>query len=339
MAILYVVWGSTYLGIAVAVETIPPFLMAGARFFLAGLIMLVLAAVLARGRLDLPSRRAFLDSAIVGTLLLAGGMGMVAWGQQTVASGIAALLVATLPLWIAILGRVFLKQALPRLAVVGILIGFVGIVVLVGPVGGADEQLDTLGVLALLVSPLSWSIGSLYAANRAKLPKDPFVGVGLQMLAGSIALGLMGLLAGETARLDVGAISTESWVAFVYLTLIGSVIGFTTYGLLLRHAPLPLVATYAYVNPVVAVFLGAVVLNEPLTPRTLVAGGIIIFAVALIITTRNRLSTPARGAVPSAPKQTAPPVGPQPREATIPTSAAGGRLQGGMPVRGTRLDP
>jgi drug/metabolite transporter (DMT)-like permease len=300
MIILYVVWGSTYLGIAIAVETIPPFVMAGFRFLVAGLIMIGLAAILARGRFERPSRRAILDSAIVGTLLLAGGMGMVAWGQQTVASGIAALLVATLPLWIAILGRVFLRQPLPRLAAAGIVVGFVGIVVLVGPVGGADDRLDPAGVLALLVSPLSWSIGSLYAANRARLPRDPFLGVGIQMLAGSIVLGAMGVASGELARLDVGAISTESWLAFVYLVLIGSVVGFTTYGLLLRHAPLPLVATYAYVNPVVAVFLGWIVLGESVTARTIVAGGIIIFAVALIITTRNRMSRPDR-AVPTTP--------------------------------------
>jgi drug/metabolite transporter (DMT)-like permease len=293
LAILYVVWGSTYLGIAVAVETIPPFLMAAARFALAGSILLIWTAFRDRGALVRPTRRELVDSSIIGALLLGGGMGMVAWGEQTIPSGIAALLVALMPVWIAVLGRVALGERLPRLAGVGVVVGFVGVAILVGPTAlGTTGALDPAGILALLISPIAWSSGSLYASHRARLPARPLVATGLQMLAGSEVLVALSLGSGEPGRFDPAAVSLGSAAAFAYLTVIGSILAFTTYGWMLRVAPLPLVATYAYVNPVVAVILGALILREPVDPRTILAGGAIVAAVALIVTARSRMARP-----------------------------------------------
>lgn len=308
LLILYVVWGSTYLGIAVAVQTIPPFVMASGRFFVAGLILLAWSIAREGRAFVTPTPREWRDSAIVGALLLGGGMGMVAFGEQTVPSGITALLIAMMPVWVAILGRIFLGQRLPRLAVVGIVVGFAGVAILIGPsaVGGAGA-LDPLGLVAIVISPIAWSSGSLFASHRAVLPKRPLVATGVQMLLGGLVLAAMGALSGEFAVLDIGAISRESIVALLYLTIVGSLVAFTVYGWLMRVAPLPLVATYAYVNPVVAVILGALILSEPIDPRTLAAGAVIIFAVALIVTARGRMRTPraAAAAEPAAPTATA----------------------------------
>lgn len=295
LLVLYVVWGSTYLGIRIAVETIPPFLMASSRFLTAG-VALFAWSLLREGRaFTWPSRREWRDNFIVGALLLGGGMGAVAWGEQTVPSGIAALLIALMPVWVAVLGRIFLGERLPRLAVAGIVVGLVGVAILVG---GPDpgSQLDPAGVLALIISPICWSAGSLYAANRVPSSTRPLVATAMQMLCGSAVLGLAAIVAGEPGRFRVDLISTGSIVALVYLTVVGSLLAFTTYVWLLRVAPLPLIATYAYVNPVVAVVLGAIVLGETLTPTKLLAGGVIVFAVALIITARGRMRRPTVGA-------------------------------------------
>lgn len=299
IAILYVVWGSTYLGIRIAVETIPPFLLAGARFGLAGLVILGVALLRRRGRIPFPTRREWRDMTIIGAALMAGGMGLVALGEQTVPSGIAALLIAMMPLWVAVLGRIFFGERLPRIAIAGVAIGLVGVGILVGPSASAAETFDPGGILALLISPISWSIGSLYSSHRAQLPKDPLVATGGQMLAGSAILIVLAGARGEYAGFRPDAVSPESLAAFVYLTAIGSLVAFTAYVWLLRVAPLPLIATYAYVNPIVAVVLGAIVLQEPITPRTLVAGAVIIFAVALIITARGRLMSAARRRAPA----------------------------------------
>lgn len=293
LLVLYVVWGSTYLAIAVAVETIPPFLMAATRFGLAGGVLLAWSIAREGRSFAWPSRQEWIDSAIVGGLLLGGGMGFVAWGEQTIPSGIAALLIATMPLWIAILGRLFLGQRLPRVAAIGIAVGFAGVAVLVGPTAlGTSGALDPAGLVVVLLSPLSWSIGSLYASHRARLPGRPLVASAAQMLTGAVVLTIMALATGEPARLDVGAISARSIGAFLYLAIIGSLLAFTVFGWMLRKAPLPLVTTYAYVNPIVAVILGALLLQEPIDARTVIAGAIIVVAVALIVTTRGRMAAP-----------------------------------------------
>jgi drug/metabolite transporter (DMT)-like permease len=294
LLVLYFVWGSTYLGIAIAVDTIPPFLMAAARFGLAGTVLLVWSLLRARGSFVAPSRREWRDSIIVGTLLLGGGMGMVAYGEQTVPSGITALLVAMMPVWVAIFGRSFLGESLPRLAAVGIVVGFLGVAILAAPsVVGGTGALDPVGLVAIIISPIAWSLGSLYASHRATLPRQPLVATGVQMVSGGVVLAIMGGLTGDFGRFDPGAISGESIAAFGYLTVIGSLLAFTAYGWLLRVAPLPMIATYAYVNPVVAVILGAFVRHEPIDPRTLVAGAVIVAAVALIVTSRGRMVAPA----------------------------------------------
>jgi drug/metabolite transporter (DMT)-like permease len=314
MLVLYVVWGSTYLGIAIAVETIPPFVMAGVRFLAAGLVLLAWSRLRGGTSFVAPTRREWRDSAIVGGLLLGGGMGMVAWGEQTIPSGIAALMVALVPVWIAIGGRIAFGQRLPGLAVAGIAIGFVGITVLVGPTAlGTTGALDPAGLLAIILSPISWAAGSLFASHRAVLPREPLVNSGLQMLTGGLVLMVMGTLSGEIASFDPAAVETDSLWALAYLTVVGSLLAFTTFGWLLRVAPLPLVATYAYVNPVVAVILGALVLQEPIEPRTVVAGAIIIFAVALIVTARGRMTAPRSSAeITTPPASSVPPVEPVP---------------------------
>jgi drug/metabolite transporter (DMT)-like permease len=292
--VLYFVWGSTYLGIRVAIDTIPPFVMAGIRFVIAGSVLLGWS-ILREGRAFVwPTAREWRDTTIVGGLLLLGGMGLVSWGEQTVPSGIAALMVAMMPVWVAVLGWFFLKERLAPAAIVGIVIGIAGVAILVGPEGSPSENSDPSGVFALILSPLSWSIGSLYSANRARLPKQPLVATGGQMLTGGVLLTLVGVLTGEWAAFSPSKVSLDSVAALVYLTVIGSLLAFTTYGWLLRVAPLQFIATYAYVNPVVAVILGVLILNEPLTPRTLLAGAVIVFAVALIITARGRMRAPDR---------------------------------------------
>jgi drug/metabolite transporter (DMT)-like permease len=298
LLILYVVWGSTYLGIAVAVDTIPPFLMAGVRFLIAGVVLLVWS--IARGGRDFrpPSLREWRDSSIVGALLLGGGMGMVAYGEQTVPSGITALIIALMPVWVAILGRVFLKERLPRMAIAGIVLGFVGVAILIGPSAfGGTGALEPLALAAILFSPISWSSGSLFASNRATLPSHPLVATGAQMVTGGLVLMVMSLASGELVGFRIGGVSTDSLIATAYLTVIGSLLAFTAYGWLLRVAPLPLIATYAYVNPIVAVILGAIVLSEPIEPRTLLAGAVIVVGVAVIVSARGRMAGPRSQAV------------------------------------------
>ena len=300
MLVLYLVWGSTYLGISIAVDSIPPFVMAAARFLLAGAILLAWSVARDRGSFVMPTRREVRDSAVVGALLLGGGMGFVAFAEQTVPSGIAALLIATMPIWVAVLGGIFLGERLPRLAVVGVVVGFVGVAVLAAPsIVGGSGALDPVGLLFCLLSPLAWAIGSLFASHRAVLPARPLVATGLQMFLGGVVLSVAAIGSGEVARFDIGTVTRESAIAFVYLTVIGSLLAFTVFGWMLRVAPLPLVTTYAYVNPVVAVILGAIVLGEIIEPRTVLAGTIIVVAVALIVTARGRMAAPRSSRVPT----------------------------------------
>jgi drug/metabolite transporter (DMT)-like permease len=310
LLILYLVWGSTYLGIAIAVDTIPPFLMAGSRFLIAGVVLLAWSVGREGRSFRMPSLREWRDSMIVGALLLGGGMGMVAFGEQTVPSGITALFIALMPVWVAVLGRVFLGERLPRLAVVGIVLGFVGVAILIGPSAfGGPGALEPLGLAAILISPISWSSGSLFASHRARLPSRPLVATGAQMTTGGLLLLVMSAVSGELTGFRVETVAPDSLLAMAYLTVIGSLLAFTAYGWLLRVAPLPLIATYAYVNPIVAVILGALVLSEPIEPRTLVAGAVIIVAVAIIVTARGRMSAP-RTAAESGAATTAPAAAP-----------------------------
>lgn len=297
---LYFVWGSTYIGIRLSVETIPPFLMAAIRFLIAGVLILaweILATRRLRGdptvpeadRPHLPTRREWRDSAIVGGALLGGGMGMLALGEKTVPAGIAAILIALLPVWVAALGWALFGERQPVAVLAGVIIGLVGVIILVGPFGSANGlAFDGFGIACLLVSSLSWASGSLYSLHRAVLPRRPLTATGLQMICGGALLVLGSILVGDVARFDITAVSTRSWLGLLYLTTVGSLVGFTTYVWLLRVAPLPQIATYAYVNPVVAFLLAGILLGETIDPRTFLACAVIVFAVALIVTARGR---------------------------------------------------
>jgi drug/metabolite transporter (DMT)-like permease len=290
--ILYVVWGSTYLAIRVAVETIPPFVMGAVRFSIAGTVMIGAAAVLARGRLTRPTRREVRDCAIIGTCLMFGGMGLVSWSEQTIPSGIAGVVVATMPVWVAVYGRAFFGERLPGLAVVGIVVGIVGVAVLVGQGVAVDGSLDPIGIVALVLSPISWAAGTTFAANRARLPGNPFLATGLEMLSGSIVLLAAATVSGELASFRPDAVDVNGVLATGYLTVVGSLVAFTAFVWVIRHAPLPLVTTYAFVNPVIAVFLGWLLLHETVGPVQLLAGGVIVLGVALLIVSRSRMGEP-----------------------------------------------
>jgi drug/metabolite transporter (DMT)-like permease len=291
LGIVYVVWGSTYLGIALAIETMPPLLMSAARFLLAGALLYALAS---RGA-ERPTARQWLWAAATGVPLLALGNGGVTWAQQTVPSGIASLLVATVPLWIVLLDRLVWGRRLGWRATAGIAVGFVGVAMLVRP-GGAGE-IDAVGAVLLVLASASWATGTLLSRSAA-LPPRPLQAAGMQMLAGGAALVAGGLVAGEAGEVRLAETSLESVLAFFYLIGFGSILAFTAYQWLLRNTRTSLVATYAYVNPVVAVMLGWVWLDESITGRTLLAGAIILAAVALIVSARTPLdSAPARSSL------------------------------------------
>ena len=287
---VYLIWGSTYLGIELATRTAPTLLVLSLRFLVAGALLWAFV-----GRGQRPTRRQWWAAAIVGGGLLLAGNGGVGIGQQTVDTGTVALIVGSVPLWLALLDRVFLGQRLSRLAVAGIAVGFVGVALLVVPSDGHRDELR--GALVVLAGSLLWAAASLYA-RRADVPSKPLVGAAMQMLAGGVLLGLAGLLRGEADEIDVAAISGETAVAWIYLVLVGSLVGFTAYVWLLRNAPISLVGTYAYVNPVVAVLLGTLFLDEALEARTIVGGAVILAAVILIVSARP-VDAPAarRGAV------------------------------------------
>jgi drug/metabolite transporter (DMT)-like permease len=279
LGIVYVVWGSTYLAIRVAIETLPPFLMAATRFLVAGGVLLVVSMWRGGRERDPIGPAQWRAAAIVGGALLLGGNGGVVWAEHRIASGVAALLVAMLPLWMAILDRVCFGRRLSRRGVLGLALGFGGLVLLVGRVESGG--VDTLGAVVCMLASFSWAAGSVYA-RTASLPRRPLVATAMEMLAGGFLLAIVGIAAGEPGRVRLDAFSARSIVALAYLIVFGSLLAFSAYIWLLHRAPLPLVATYAYVNPVVAVALGWAVLDEPITPRMVLAGAIIVIAVALI---------------------------------------------------------
>ncbi len=279
-AAVYVIWGSTYLFIRIAVETMPPLLMAGVRFLVAGAVMLVITSRLHGAAQDPIGWRQWRATAITGGLLLLGGNGGVSFGEQYVPSGVVALLVATVPLFIALFGGIVLGQRLSRIAVAGIAIGLLGTAVLLRP--GAGGAGDPGHMLLVLVSPLSWAIGSLYA-TRAPLPKRALVATGMEMLCGGVLLAVAGLLTGEAAAVHLSQVSVASWLSVLYLIVFGSLVAFSAYVWLLTKVATTAVATYAYVNPLVAVLLGWAVLGERITGQTLIAAALIVVAVVLIL--------------------------------------------------------
>lgn len=291
---VYLVWGSTYLGIAVMIQTLPPLLAAGTRYGTAGL--LVLGFVIARARIrrsregteagERPTAAHWRSALIIGALLLLGGNGGVVLAERTIPSGVAAVLVATTPIWLAVFDAIATRRRPSPLVVGGLVAGIVGVVTLLVPVEGLG-QLDPLGVGLVVVADIAWATGSIYA-RRAPLPRSALLGTGMEMLAGGAALVLVGTLLGEPAATDVSSFSVASLLAVGYLIVFGSILAFSAYTWLLANVPVSTVATYAYVNPIVAVALGALFLGEEITPRTLIAAAIIVGAVVAMVSGRPR---------------------------------------------------
>lgn len=289
LIVVYVVWGSTYLAIRLVVETMPPLLTASGRFVIAGLI--IYGVILARrgpGALRL-SRAELRGSAFVGVCLLLGGNGLVMLGEREVPSGLAALIIAVVPLWVVLL-RVLFGERIRVGTLIGVLVGFAGVAVLVVP-RGVTGSVAPVGMLMLVAAAASWAIGSYYS-QRVALPRDPFVATATQLVLGGLGLGVAGVLAGELGLLQVAAFSDRSIVAFVYLVTFGSILAYTAYTWLLQNAPVSQVATYAYVNPVVAIVLGWWVLAEEINPSMVVGGAMIVLAVGLVVRTESRPSAP-----------------------------------------------
>lgn len=302
-ALVYVIWGSTFLAIRYAIETLPPFLMAGGRFLVAGSVLYAWARL--RGAAP-PTRRHWASAAVIGALLLLTGNGLVVWAEQRVPSGAASLFIATEPLWIVLLDWLSGHGARPSKRVaVGVALGLAGVSLLVQPaslVGGG--AIDALGAAALLTAAFSWAAGSLYS-RRAHLPPAPLLATAMQLLAGGVLLAAAAALTGELAAFHPHAASTRSLLAVLYLAVFGSLVGYTAYIWLLKVEKPSRVATYAYVNPVVAVLLGWLVAGEPLTPRTIAAAFTIIAAVVMITLVpgrrREAVSRPASAPEPGAP--------------------------------------
>ncbi|MFC4058523.1 EamA family transporter [Planomonospora corallina] len=282
LGIVYIVWGSTYLAIRIVIETLPPLLSGALRFAVAALVLAtVLLALRGRTVLRMTLRQAG-GAALVGLLLLTAGNGMVSVAEQHISSGLAALLVASVPLWLVIL-RVVARDRPGLLTLTGVLVGFGGVAGL--SLTGGDAATDGTGITIILLASVSWSIGS-FISSRIPMPPDPFAASAVEMAAGGAGLLLIGLAAGE--RLDPAVVSGRSWGALAYLVVMGSLVAFTSYVWLLGNAPISLVSTYAYVNPVVAVALGALVLGEPVTGSMAVAGLVIVVGVALVVSTERR---------------------------------------------------
>ena len=290
LATIYLVWGSTYLAIRLADETLPPLLMASVRFLVAGAILYGWVRLRGGPR---PTRGQWLAAAIVGALLLLLGNGAVVWAEQIVPSGVVALLVGTVPLWMAVLDWLRPGGRRPSpFVIVGLLFGFVGVALLVGPdqfVGGG--RINPIGAVIVLLGSFCWAAGSIYA-RRGHLAPSPLLATGMEMLAGGALLLVFGTVTGEWAAVHPAAISSRSLIALVYLITVGSLIGYTVYAWLLRNTSTAITSTYAYVNPVVAVALGWALAGEPLTGRTLLAAAVIVAGVVAI--SSAHLRTPTR---------------------------------------------
>lgn len=299
LTVVYLVWGSTFLAIRFAVRTIPPLLMAGSRYSVAGG---VLYGFLRLKGAPSPSRAQWLSALVVGGLMIGLGNGFLSWSELVLPSGTAALLVAAMPLWMVLLDWLAFGGRRPRLPVAGGLVaGFVGVALLLGPTGGSGAHHPILlPGLAVMVGTLGWAYGSLWSRG-ATMAGPPLLGTASHMLAGGLLLVVAGLLLGEGRGLSVGAASTRSLLSFGYLIVFGSLVTYTTYMWLLRHAQASLVSTYAYVNPVVAVFLGWLLAGEALTARTLLAAAVIVSAVAVIVTFRRAAPGPPPRSAPLTP--------------------------------------
>jgi drug/metabolite transporter (DMT)-like permease len=292
--IVYILWGSTYLAIRVGVQPshgvgLPPLLMAAARFLLAGALMLALFArrPAPDGQPDPLGWKQWVAATVIGNALLLGGNGLVSIAEKRIPSGIAAVLVATVPTWAALLGALFRLERVTFRHAAGLALGFAGVAILV--VGHGSGEVDAVGVVTVVIAALSWAAGSVWA-TRAQTVRRPLVMTGMEMIGGGVGCAIVGLARGETADLHLSAVPAKSWVALAFLVVFGSMVAYTAYVWLLHNARLSLVTTYTYVNPLVAVALGAIILGETLSLRTVLASVAIVVGVMLIIrrkTTRN----------------------------------------------------
>jgi drug/metabolite transporter (DMT)-like permease len=293
---VYVVWGSTYLAIAFVVESMPPLLAAGARFLVAGstlVAFLVARHRWQRGRnpehestLRWPRAVEWRSAFIVGSLLLLGGNGMVSLAETTIPSGIAAVIIATTPIWLSVFDALLTRRRPSLVAIAGLVVGLLGVAILLVPATGLDA-LNPAGIGILVVATLCWASGSLYA-RHGPLPKNQLLGTGMEQIAGGLVLLVAATAIGEVGQFNLGGVTTASLLGLAFLIVFGSLLAFTAYVWLLNHVAVTTVATYAYVNPVVAVALGVAFRGETMTPRTLLAAGLIIGAVVAMVSGRPR---------------------------------------------------
>jgi drug/metabolite transporter (DMT)-like permease len=286
---LYFVWGTTYLGIAKVNASIPPLVGAAARFLIAGTLLYGFRRVRTGVR---PTGRQWRSTAVVGVFLLFGGNALVAISEQTVPTGIVALIIALVPIWLALIDRVVLRGSPPGWrTILGLIAGFGGAALLVG--GSAAGDVPIAGMLVAVTASLCWATGSMYARGAA-LPDDALMASGMQQIMGGLVIAAVALVSGQFGDLHLDQVTRSSWLGLLYLIVVGSFVGFSCYLWLLRHVRTSLVSTYAYVNPVVAVTLGIVVLDESLTLRMLVAGAVILGSVALIVSSGSLHRTDSR---------------------------------------------
>ena len=280
LATIYVVWGSTYLAIRVMVETMPPLLSAGTRFAVAGAVfLLVLGLRGGIGRVRV-TRKQLAGAALIGTLLCFGGNGLVSVAERDVPSALAALIIGAVPLWVIVM-RSAHGDRVPAVTVAGVLVGFAGLAVLLLP-GDRPDDAPLSWSLVVVAASIAWAAGSFYS-KRTPLPDDALVSTGWQMLLGGAGMVVVGAIAGELGDVDPAAFSTDSLLAFLYLIVFGSWLAFTAYVWLLKHAPISTVATYAYVNPVIAIFLGWAILEEEITATMLAGAAAIVLSVASVV--------------------------------------------------------
>jgi drug/metabolite transporter (DMT)-like permease len=291
LLVVYVFWGGTYLGIRVGVETIPPLLLAGARYLIAGLILFPIALRTGSPEVraaDRPRRSAWIACGIVGLLLLLGGNALVSVGERSVPSGFASLLVATVPLWLLIMDSALARKWIGWLPSAGLLAGLAGVALLAGlgdhaSAGGASGA----GIAIILFASVCWAVGTILSGRLKGLPQRPFLTTAMQMLVGGAIILALSAATGEFSGFHLGQVSLRSWLALAYLIGPGSILALSAYGIAVRSLPTSTVATYAYVNPVVAVILGSTILSEQLTRMMLVGGALIVAAVALIVRRRG----------------------------------------------------
>jgi drug/metabolite transporter (DMT)-like permease len=293
LIVVYVVWGSTYLGIRVAVETIPPFIMVACRFLVAGGLLYALSVRRGAVADDPIGPRQWIAATVIGGLLLLGGNGLLSWAEQRgVATGVAALLIAAVPLYMVLMAAVLKEERVRLYTVVGLVVGFAGTSMLV-KVTGSKGKTDVAGLAAILVGSVSWAAGSVLS-RRMALPKRPLVSTAMEMLCGGALIMVTAAATGEFGRLHPSAVSAASAGGLLYLIAIGSLVAFSAYVWLLQNAPTSLVSTYAYVNPIIAVVLGAVVLGERFSALEALASALILVAVAVIVLGQSRAVRPAR---------------------------------------------